>query len=444
MHRAENLLESLLDVHLVEQYASDRYRFHDLMRDHARACADAEESPGDRRTAVHRLLDFYLCTARLAADVYHPGREPIDPGLAHQPDDIPPLDDVAAAAGWFDDERGNLVEAVRLADRAGLDRHAWLLPREICGYLLATEHFGDCIDVNEIAVSAARRSGDLQGEQLSQLNLTMAYWRVGRVNLALDLARSALDTARIRGDRRIEAFCHGQIAVISGRSGDLRPALDHFDAALAILVEFELHATVGYYLTGRAFTLLAAGRHQEALAAANRAVTINRDCGNHSNEADAHIHAAMALGRLGRHAEAFEHLERGSSLAQEVGRPTLQADAFRERAQLLRQLGRYDEAFASARSAQDHVEAFNRPEPECELQLLLGQLHADVGNHQVSLAHHQRALELARRIGYHIEQAGALDGIARALVATGDHEGAREHRRLALDLRTEMGIYRPA
>ncbi|MBB1262323.1 AfsR/SARP family transcriptional regulator, partial [Streptomyces alkaliterrae] len=68
----EDLLESLVDTSLLESAAPGRYRFHDLVRLYARDCALRDEHPpSERESALSRLLDFYLATAR---EVYRLGR----------------------------------------------------------------------------------------------------------------------------------------------------------------------------------------------------------------------------------------------------------------------------------------------------------------------------------------------------------------------------------
>lgn len=59
--RAERLLEQLLNVHLLQEPAPGRYRFHPLVRDHAVRAA-REVSADDRRAAMTRLLDHYART----------------------------------------------------------------------------------------------------------------------------------------------------------------------------------------------------------------------------------------------------------------------------------------------------------------------------------------------------------------------------------------------
>ncbi len=62
-HTAEDLLEALVDTSLLESAAAGRYRYHDLVRLYARACAERDEQEAEREAALSRLLDFYLATA---------------------------------------------------------------------------------------------------------------------------------------------------------------------------------------------------------------------------------------------------------------------------------------------------------------------------------------------------------------------------------------------
>ena len=64
-------LEALYDQHLITEPARGRYRLHDLLREHARALAAADD-PAARDAATTRLLDYYLHTAR-AAGQHIPG-----------------------------------------------------------------------------------------------------------------------------------------------------------------------------------------------------------------------------------------------------------------------------------------------------------------------------------------------------------------------------------
>ncbi|MFJ5098462.1 BTAD domain-containing putative transcriptional regulator [Streptomyces sp. NPDC088557] len=75
----EDLLEALVDTSLVESAAPGRYRYHDLVRLYARACADRDEQPPSEKTAaLSRLLDFYLSTAARVYAIERPGDRLVD------------------------------------------------------------------------------------------------------------------------------------------------------------------------------------------------------------------------------------------------------------------------------------------------------------------------------------------------------------------------------
>lgn len=68
---AEDLLEMLLDVHLVQQPEIGLYTFHDLVRSFAHSLL--VESPEDS-VAVERLLGYYLTATEVACDLLYSGR----------------------------------------------------------------------------------------------------------------------------------------------------------------------------------------------------------------------------------------------------------------------------------------------------------------------------------------------------------------------------------
>ena len=121
-------LEVLVDAHLLESPAPDRYRLHDLLRAYAADRARADEPPQAVEEAVRRVLDWYLRTADAAAGVVAPYRDrvpldPVEPGGE-------PLAFATAeqALAWCEQERTNLVAATRQAAAQGLHDIAWKLP----------------------------------------------------------------------------------------------------------------------------------------------------------------------------------------------------------------------------------------------------------------------------------------------------------------------------
>ncbi|MFE0512972.1 BTAD domain-containing putative transcriptional regulator, partial [Streptomyces sp. NPDC058964] len=115
----EDLLESLVDTSLLESAAPGRYRFHDLVRLYARACAERDEQPpSEREAAMSRLLDFYLATAAGVYAIERPGDRLVD-GL--EPTEFPGLrfDEGTAALDWLYSEAAPLLACVRQSAGTG-------------------------------------------------------------------------------------------------------------------------------------------------------------------------------------------------------------------------------------------------------------------------------------------------------------------------------------
>ena len=128
-YSAQDALEVLVDTHLLESVAPDRYRFHDLLRVYAAERAADDLLAAERDAAVTRLLTWYMRTADAAATAVSPRRYNVPLDAATE-DDVPPLSFATSeeALAWYDDERANLVAATRQAAGAGLHEIAWRLP----------------------------------------------------------------------------------------------------------------------------------------------------------------------------------------------------------------------------------------------------------------------------------------------------------------------------
>jgi hypothetical protein len=131
---AHRNLAALRAQHLLAEPVRGRYRFHDLIREYARAQADDE--PGAEPAATDRLLDYYLHTAR-RADLHlarrtPPGwRAPAGAAPLHAPD-LPTRD---RAATWMQAERGNLQAVAEYAAGHGQPAHAFAISAAMAGFL---------------------------------------------------------------------------------------------------------------------------------------------------------------------------------------------------------------------------------------------------------------------------------------------------------------------
>jgi DNA-binding SARP family transcriptional activator/Tfp pilus assembly protein PilF len=274
-------LEVLVDAHLLESPAPDRYRLHDLLRDYAAERAEADEPAQAAEEAVHRLLGWYLSTADAAASIVAPPYrdrvpvpvDPLQPGCQ-------PLSFATSgqALQWFEQERGNLVAATRQAASYGLHDIAWKLP--------------------VAAVVCFDRHG------------YRAEW--------LTTHRIALASVRELGDRRGEAWVLNNLGMVFGRQG-LSDAISYFEQAVAILHKVGDRREQARAANNLAFTYLVLGRYQEAVTALLGALELQREVGRRYGEGVALCNLGEAYLELGRHEEAIARSQEALAIVREVG-----------------------------------------------------------------------------------------------------------------------------
>ena len=201
---AADALELLVDAHLLESKATDRYKFHDLLRVYASERAVADLSETVRTAAITRLVRWYMRTADNAAQVHTPHTYtiPLDPDHADPPALIFASPDDALA--WYDSERTNIPAATRQASASGLHDIAWRLPVPLFRVFDARANWADCIATHRIALDSARKAGNRQGEAWVLNNLGYALGRTGDGD-GIGYLQQALAVRREIGDRTGEA-----------------------------------------------------------------------------------------------------------------------------------------------------------------------------------------------------------------------------------------------
>ena len=157
-------LEALYDQHLITEPARGRYRFHDLIREHARTLAAADD-PAARDAAATRLLDYYLHTAR-AASGHFPSWTTAEAlrcravRRAARRRSPPP----GRRPRWLEAERANLHAAAGYAAATARPAYAVLIPAAMDGFLQTQGYWDQGLVLHQAALAAARRAGDRAGQ----------------------------------------------------------------------------------------------------------------------------------------------------------------------------------------------------------------------------------------------------------------------------------------
>ncbi len=328
-YSAGDALEVLVDTHLVESVATDRYRFHDLLRVYAAERAADDLLAAERDTAVTRLLTWYMRTADAAATVVAPRRYNI-PLDASVDGDVPPVSFATSeeALAWYDGERANLVAATRQAAGSGWHEIAWRLPAPLFSIFNSRGNWADCIATSRIALVSARQAGNRQGEAWI-LNLLGDALGQTRQSEGIDCLERSLAIRREIGDRMGEAQAANNLADAYQRLGRTDEALDLYRRALELNRQVGDRFGEGIALGGLGWTLLDLARAGEAIDYLRQA----QDAFAESDYADGTGYALHILGRcylsLGRDAEALDCLQRALASHQATGNRRMQAATLR-------------------------------------------------------------------------------------------------------------------
>ncbi|HZR54665.1 MAG TPA: BTAD domain-containing putative transcriptional regulator [Streptosporangiaceae bacterium] len=355
---AVDALELLVDAHLLESVAPDRYKFHDLLRVYASERAVADLSEDACTTAITRLVGWYMRTADNAAQAHTPHTYTIPltsayagpPGLTfHGPDD---------ALAWYDSERTNIPAATRQAAESALHDIAWRLPAPLFRVFHARGNWADCIITHRIALDSARKAenrqgaawvlnnlgyalgqtgdgdgfgyleqalairreiGDRPGEAQTANNLGDIYQKAGRLDEALEMLHRAVDLNRQIGRLRGAGIALNNLGDTLLGAGRAEEAVDWLQQALATFTELEDADGLGYalYNLGRCHLLL--GDDKEAVVSFQRALASHQVTGHLQQQARTLRLLGRAQARLGDTAEARQSLTRSAMIYDLLG-----------------------------------------------------------------------------------------------------------------------------
>ncbi|MEU8502838.1 BTAD domain-containing putative transcriptional regulator [Streptomyces lavendulae] len=321
-HDTEDLLEALVDCSLLESAAPGRYRFHDLVRLYARACAERDEQPAQGQdAALDRLLDFYLATASRVYAVERPGdRLPAHLSPTRHPGLV--LTEPRAALDWLFAEADPLLACVRqAAGRPAALRRAvdllWAAKDLAESGANSKQYESAALTLRE----AARSAKDPRAEGRARTALTMVHLVAGRFAEGDEEARQAMDLAREAGDPLPSCWApndRGIIALYQGRYRDgeryLLEAIENFRADANFIGEASA-------LCNLSRIHVELGRLSSAIDLAQQGIAIYDRMGLTLRLANGRYALGIALTQAGRLREALTQLGEALSLFHDNRQP---------------------------------------------------------------------------------------------------------------------------
>ncbi|MEY9891104.1 DNA-binding SARP family transcriptional activator [Catenulispora sp. MAP5-51] len=355
---AESVLESLVDVFLLEPAGPDRYRYHDLTRVFALEAASASESAETLAACARRTLAAYADLLAQAAVAARPGYLDQAPAQLR-------FTGAEEALAWLDEEfrtiGGLIVQAGSgPADAVGLA--AQLLHR-VQWYLRSRGHWQLWRDAAAAVIEGSVLAGDTSAELVGRQSGGLLAQLTGRFDESDAYLSAAVDLAAGLGDSLELARALNRRGLLAFQRGHYGPAVAHHKAAASLFGRLgnRLGECVALVNIGKCLRL--ADEPAFALAPLERALALSGELGESENATVARHHLAAAHSALGNHERAIS--EQYDCLA------FTRAHGFREgEAYALAELGR-----AFLRAGRPH-EALERFEEAMELFDVLGDPNA--------------------------------------------------------------------
>jgi DNA-binding SARP family transcriptional activator/DNA-binding XRE family transcriptional regulator len=390
---AEQILESLADLRLIEHAPRDHYQMHDLIREYAAELA-ADDGVAVADAALDRVVGFAAATAQRAQHWLGRMSGPIDPQVVVVCDRALAFANHGAARAWLDAEVANLGALVDRAppNVATMRRERTILALALSYFERRRAGFRAAEDYGRSAAALAEASGDalLTARSLSAIGECLV--RQHRHDEAAPVLDDALARFRALRDGSAEAAVLGNMAALHAQEGRFDRAEELFRRSHDLFAAAGRRASQAQALANLGTLAGMRGELTESCRLLGEALAIAREVGESEIEINALINLGCALRELGELDEALKHLERCVSRSRADGARTTEGKALAELATVYQALG-------------------DRPQV---------------------MRCHQESLAIFREINAAYYEAVALTEIGRELAADGEHEQAERHWRTAL------------
>jgi DNA-binding SARP family transcriptional activator/tetratricopeptide (TPR) repeat protein len=397
---AEDLLESLVDASLLETPAPGRYRYHDLLRLFARRQSERYDSEVERARVPHRMLDYYLASARNAYQSAESGDGALD-HLTTPEARGTAFGTAKAALAWLAGETANLCAVIAEATRGtapDLPIAADLL-LSLEPLIMSGTHLWEFEQTARLVVTAALEKDDAHSRGRAGYLLGLILHAGFRLDEAEASLRTTVEVAEATGDRYVRAEALNGVGVVT----------------------FEHR------------------RYEEAFAFFQRAAGVFGELGHPEGEANCLTNMARAAGELRRDKEALEAAERSLELFRGQGSAMGAAKAMQYLGSILDGMGRPEDAIPYYLDCLAVFRSTGQRLREHHTLYRLAESHLRAGRPAEAVTHAEEALAIAREIDQRFGEGRALDVLGRALTEDGRPDEGRACWELALKVFQALG-----
>jgi len=375
----DDILDEILEAHLLTEVAGGRFAFHDLVRIYA---ADRAKSLSDLDRTLHRLRQWYLGLSALANQTLTPHRTRVQ-ALALD------LDPPGGLLAFLDGEQLNFVPFIQHVEAQGDLTAAWHFGYLINSYFLYRGHAAESVPVHQIALRAAHETSNPVAISLASKNLGVAFRRARNPQAAIGHFTAALEAEQAIGDQRAAGFTLSQLGI--------------------------------------AYTDLE--RYIEAMTTYRTAITMLTRAGDRRGLGVAYNNLGELYNILGDHTAGEECLRQALSIARELGDQRDEAITLTALGTFHLRRSEYDIAITTLHTALDLQRAIGENFTRAETLCGLGTAYLGLGDTDRGLRHLREAASLARQTGddrWLAQAQQMIDATTRGSRSVNDHPPATE------------------
>lgn len=324
---ATDILDSLVDAHLLETLDDERCRFHDLVRLHARERAELDDPAPARSAVVRKILGYHVAFAAAGDRTVMPQDWRIGPVFQELGDGPPRYATASAALDELEAELPNLMASLRAGAAQGFDELVWQLCEAMWSLFLYRKHFPDWLTAHRLAADAAERCGAGVARSRMFRRLGLAFHNMNRPDEAISHAAAALTAARDAGSERAESEALRLIGMANRSRGNLPDAVRALSQTVELTYRLGLARDEALARRALGQTLAAMGRLDDAVDELRRAKGLARELWDPDVEANTTVWLSDALTRAGDPAAALALITEAWSVLQGAGSSQYQAQA---------------------------------------------------------------------------------------------------------------------
>ncbi|MFF5714938.1 cyclophane-containing RiPP biosynthesis TPR protein HaaT [Streptomyces sp. NPDC012756] len=438
---ARRQLDALYDAHMIDEHPGSRYRLHDLLRDYARGLVDEGGSSMEEQTqAVQRVCLYYL--AALAAANRHIVRRgavaPVPPDEAAAVE-TPRIESRAAALGWLENERANVLACIRRASGLALHELVIRMAAAMAPFLRQAGPWDQAVGLHRTAAEAARHTGDRKAIAGALAELGVVRRFMAAYPEAIEALNEAVEQYDAVGDRRGKAEALNQAGIVWLLTADNDDSARAQTEALALYREVGDRLGQANALADLGMVRRQTGRFDAAVEAQSEALSIYRELDDRYGEANSLRDLGVVHRLMGEYEQAACRHREAYDIYVELDDRAHQAYALNELGVVRRLTGDIVGAREAHGQALEYFTELGERFGRANSIRDLGVLERVSGNTTEAIRMLEEALSAYRDLGSRGGEAAALSELGAARGTLGEWDEAIEAFRRGLDLHQELG-----